>query len=64
MRGDPSWLAGYYAALRAPDAICSAIVPPDDYTNAQRTDFVSGYMVGARDQRNNALIEELQRGLE
>lgn len=61
---DPSWLAGYRAGLRAPNEICTTIVPPDDYTDAQCTDFVSGYMVGARDRQNNMLIDELQRGFE
>ena len=64
MMPDPSWLAGYRAGLHAPNETCAAIAPPDDYTDSQCSSFVSGRLIGARDQRNNALLEELQRGFE
>lgn len=63
MTRDPSYLAGYNAALASPLATATAIEPPADYTQAQRLAFVSGFMVGARDARDRALIEELEREL-
>lgn len=60
----PSWLAGYDAGYGRSNEICVAIIPPDDYDLGQRTDFVSGFLAGARSRRNDDLIEEILEGFE
>lgn len=52
---DPSYLAGYHAALNAtPESV------PANYTPEQRSAFVGGFLVGARDRRDRELIGELK----
>jgi hypothetical protein len=51
---DPSWLAAYMAAFET-----SVIEPPSDYTERQRIDFMSGFLVGARDARDREIKDEL-----
>lgn len=58
----PSYLAGYDAAMDAPPAPITAILPPADYTPEQRSAFVSGFIVGARDRWHRDLMDELGKG--
>lgn len=63
MERDASWFAGYQAALDVPvNTICTAIMPPDSYTDEQRSNFVSGFLIGARHSRDRALIDQIQGG--
>lgn len=59
----PSYLAGYQTAMDAPPATITAIMPPADYTPEQRSAFVSGFIVGARDRWHRDLMDELERGI-
>lgn len=56
----PSYLAGYHAAKTAGPSVLVAIPIPLEYTERQRIDFVSGFLVGARDRRNAELMDELE----
>lgn len=56
----PSYLAGYLAAKTAEPSALVAIPIPSEYTERQRIDFVSGFLVGARDRRNADLMDEMK----
>ena len=61
--------SAYYAGVTAgrtdanDDSLLHAINPPADYTDAQRDDFVFGYLAGQRAQWSDNLIRELARAL-
>lgn len=40
-------------------ALLHAIEPPDTFTDAERDDFILGYLVGQRSQWNDDRIREL-----
>lgn len=44
----PAYLAGLTAARQSVAETVKWIVPPDSYTADERSDFVSGFMAGAR----------------
>lgn len=53
----PSWLAGYEAGKGGTVASQIARLPED------MASFHVGYMIGARDRRNDDLIDEMERAL-
>lgn len=62
MNRTPAWYAGYDAGNNSLHTeICVPIEPPADYIGEQRSDFISGWLVGARDAADQSLIDELFR---
>ena len=55
---DPAWLAGYRAAVDPPDVLFTPL-PLDE---CGLMDFVTGFLVGARDRRNADLMDALVAG--
>lgn len=43
----PAWHIGFVCALEAPGGIMTDMAPLGDYTDAQREDYVSGFLAGA-----------------
>lgn len=57
---EPPWLAGYWAGMDAESDIAMILVP-DNYTGLQKSNFVSGFLVGAQQRRNNELMNKVER---
>ena len=60
---DPAWLAGYRAAVEFVSAeVITLIAEPATMDEGQRLDFVTGFLVGARDARSADLEDALKAG--
>ena len=55
---DPSWLAGYRAATDPPEIPFTPMPLDED----QLMDFVTGFLIGARDARSADLEDALKAG--
>ena len=52
----PSYLAGYQAGLTT---LAVALVPPN-LDERQRLDFVTGFLIGARERRRAEIVEAIK----
>ena len=58
---EPSWLSGYHAALSAECADLVAICIPPEFDECQRMDFVTGFLVGARDRKAAEIMDAMEK---
>lgn len=58
-----AWRAGYKSGQEPSNELLRAIEPPETYTDAERGEFISGFLSGARAARDRELIDGMTKAI-